>query len=776
MKQHVFFKKSKEDEISVYIEDTEYVANKYVIRCFSIMMLVFTVAFILNLAGIFVIEQSLMRKAYFPSLLIYAVMLIVTRFVSLSSHGIKFFIMLCVFAVLTVMGVYITYHVMLASILPLLYAMLYSSKRLNRFVYVMAVISIVITVYGGYRYGLCDANMALLTADRLQSYLVEGSFVLTKVNENPTLSLLLFFVIPRCLAHIAFMAVCGSIYKFVSGSLEKVRLAAELEKAKEEAEQANRAKSQFLARVSHEIRTPINAVLGMNEMILRESKEEDTVRYATDVKDSSMMLLNIVNDILDSSKIESGMMELVPVKYELGSLLNDLYNMTNLKAKEKGLELVFDISPDLPCSLTGDDKRIRQIILNLLTNAVKYTERGSVTLKIEGVPQNENVILRCAVTDTGIGIKPEDMEAVQKMYCRVDVQRNRTIEGTGLGLNIVRQFLELMGSELKIQSEYEKGSVFSFELVQPVEDKTPLGDFRERIQKSVSVYHSNYSAPEAKVLVVDDYKMNLKVFKGLLKQTKMQVFEAESGQECLRMLEKGRFDIVFLDHMMPGMDGIETLHTIKERKLCEGVPIVMLTANAIKGDKERYLQEGFNDFLSKPIIPEKLDRVILRHLPQELVHSEEEKETVKKESQNCRDHGFEPVIQQVQGVQAVALETEAMTLAGLRKRLPEIDYNAGMMLCGEDEEFYLELFKDFTELNIKEILVECREKEDYENYCIHVHGFKNNAYSIGAKKLGDLAYRIEQLTRQCIPEEVTELQKCLFEQYDRICEGYNSLK
>lgn len=772
MKLKSFFKKPKEDEISVYIEDTEYVANKYVIRCFSIMMLVFTVAFVLNLVGIFVIEQSLMRKAYFLSVLIYVVMLIVTRCVSLSNRKIKFFIMLCVFTVLTVMGVYITYHVMLASILPLLYAMLYSSKRLNRFVYVMAVISIIITVYGGYRYGLCDANMALLTTERLQDYMEDGSFVLTKVNENPTLSLMLFFVIPRCLAHIAFMAVCGSIYKIVNGSLEKVRLTAELEKAKEEAERANRAKSQFLARVSHEIRTPINAVLGMNEMILRESQEEETVRYATDVKDSSMMLLNIVNDILDSSKIESGMMELVPVKYELGSLLNDLYNMINLKAKEKGLEIVFDISPNLPCEYIGDDKRIRQVLLNLLTNAVKYTERGSVTLKMDGELQGEEALLRCAVIDTGIGIKAEDMEAVQKMYCRVDVQRNRTIEGTGLGLNIVRQFLELMGSELKIQSEYEKGSVFSFELVQKVEDKTPLGDFREKIQKSVSVYHSNYTAPEAKVLVVDDYKMNRKVFKGLLKQTEMQVYEAESGQECLRMLTENSFDLIFLDHMMPGMDGIETLHHIREKKLCEGVPVFMLTANALKGDKEKYLKEGFDDFLSKPIIPEKLDRIVLRYLPSKLVSWEKGNQVNNTKMQSVRQEIIELESEAEQDEVMSTVSQGGVTLSGLKMQLPRIDYNAGMMFCGYDEAFYLELFQCFTQLDIKDNLRRCMEQGDYQNYCIHVHGLKNNAYSVGAKEIGDYAYEMEQMTKECMPEDIQERQKKLFEMYDNICEGY----
>lgn len=766
--------KVKKDEISVYIEDREAVANTYVMRCFFVMMVTFTIAFILNLAGIFVINQALMIRAYIPSVAIYGIIFVVTRVVSISDRRMKYFILFCVVTVLTIMGVYITYHVVLASLLPILYAMLYSSKKIMRYVYTLTVISTLIVIYGGYYFGLCDANMVLLTRDSLQGHLMNGGFAAMEVNSNPAVTLLLFYVGPRCLTYVAFVAVCKNIYGIVNGSLEKLKLTAALEEAKEEAERANRAKSQFLARVSHEIRTPINAVMGMNEMILRESREEETLRCAKDVKDSSMILLNIVNDILDSSKIESGMMELVPVRFELGDLLNDLYNMISLKAKEKGLEISFEISPELPSGYFGDDKRIRQILLNLLTNAVKYTERGSVTLKIEGEVLGEEAVLRCAIVDTGIGIKPEDMEAVQKMYCRVDVQRNRAIEGTGLGLNIVRQFLELMGSELKIQSEYEKGSVFSFELIQQVEDKTPLGDFREKMQESDSVYCSGYTAPEARILVVDDYMMNRKVFKGLVKQTKIQVFEAESGQECLKMLEKDSFDLIFLDHMMPGMDGIETLHVMREKKLGEGIPVVMLTANSLKGDREKYLQEGFDDFLSKPIIPEALDKMILHYLSEAHVCYDKEKELgtdgVQEQSENVK----EPVPEE-ETWEAEVVSPGVVTLSGLRSRLPEIDFESGMMLCGDDEELYLEIFLYFTQSDIKETLTGCRAQGDYQNYCIHVHGFKNNAYSVGAKEIGDLAYEMEKMTREGFPEELEERQKRLFDLYDRVCDEYKRM-
>ena len=311
--------KPKEDEIFAYLENKEFIANTYVMRCFFVLMIVCTSAFLLNITGFFVIEQSLMCKAYIPCLLIYLLVYVVTKCVSLSNRKMKYFILFNVVAVLTIMGVFITYHVVLGALLPFIYAMLYSSKRVMRYVYGLTVASTFIIVYGGYYYGLCDANMTLLTTNTLYSYLSNGTFTLTEINGNPAITLLLYFVIPRCLIYVAFVAVCSSIYKIVSGSLEKLKLTAELEKAKDEAERANRAKSQFLAKMSHEIRTPINSVIGMNEMILRESAEEETKKYARDVKDSSMMLLNIVNDILDSSKIESGMMELVPVNYEMGA-------------------------------------------------------------------------------------------------------------------------------------------------------------------------------------------------------------------------------------------------------------------------------------------------------------------------------------------------------------------------------------------------------------------------------------------------------------------------
>lgn len=625
VKKDLFYQ-SNEDDISVYLADKEYTANIYVLKCFTITMILYLFTMVLNLLDIFIVDQKLMWSGFLPSAVIYLIVYLVTVIgkVSLSGTKVKYFILSGIVLVYTIMGVTVTYHVVLISVLPFLYATLYSSKRVMNVVYIQTVLSTIVVVYGGYYFGLCDANMVLLTADRLQNYVIGDVFQLTQVNPNPGINLALFYILPRCLIYIAYAMVCNNIYKIVSGSLEKAKLSAELAKAKEEAERANHAKTQFLARMSHEIRTPINAVLGMNEMILEESTEEEVKTYAYDIKDSSMLLLNIVNDLLDSSKIESGKMELVEENYEMASLINDLYNMCRIKAKEKQLDLQFEIDPKMPRGYYGDAKRIKQVVLNLLTNAVKYTHRGSVVMTVACNRISGGIAtLSFAVKDSGIGIKPEDLNKLAEEFQRLDVQKNKNIEGTGLGLNIVRQLLKLMGSELKVESEYEKGSVFSFELSQKITNNAMLGDFRQRLQQGENVTQRiKYSAPEAKILVVDDNRMNLKVFAGLMKGSKAQLIEAISGAECLEKLKQQKFDMVFLDHMMPGMDGVETLQVIKAEKLCDDTPIIMLTANAIVGEKEKYLALGFDDFLSKPILPYVLDRMVIQNLPGSKVHLE----------------------------------------------------------------------------------------------------------------------------------------------------------
>ncbi len=608
--------------INEYINDKEYIANKYVIKSFVITAYIYTVVLVLNLLGIFTVNQKVMVSGYVLSFAIYMIMLLVLKKLSLDDEKTKYFILFVIVLIFTIIEVSLTYHAVLISLLPFLYASIYSSKKVLNYVYILTVISTFFVVYAGYYFGLCDANMTLLTTDRLQDYVVNGQFTQTQVNDNPMFTLFLFFVLPRCLVYIAYVFICNNIFTIVSESIERAKLADELAKAKDEADKANQAKTRFLARMSHEIRTPINAVIGMNEMIIRESEEENIRKYASDVKDSSNVLLNIINEILDASKIESGMMELAPARYKLDSFLIDLYNMINLRAVNKGLKLVFDIDPNLPSEYFGDDRCIRQVLTNLLTNAVKYTNEGMVMLSISGTIQGDTATLRYIVKDTGIGFKPEDIENIYGEFKRFDLSRNRNVEGSGLGMNIVQSLLKLMGSQLKIESEYEKGSEFSFVIEQKVIDAEPVGNYKQNIDKMAAKEADSikFIAPTAKILVVDDNIMNLKVFSKLISHVEAEITEVESGKKCLELLKDNSYDIIFLDHMMPEMDGIETLHRIKEERLAIGTPIIMLTANAIAGDREMYLEEGFDDFISKPVMPRALDEMLIQYLKDKVIY------------------------------------------------------------------------------------------------------------------------------------------------------------
>ena len=518
--------------------------------------------------------------------------------------------------------------------------------------------------------------------------------------------------------------------------LEKATALAE--EARAEALAANAAKGKFLAHMSHEIRTPINAVLGMDTMILRETKDMQIKEYALDIQNAGQSLLALINDILDFSKIESEKLEIIPVEYDMSSLIHDISNMIKAKAESKKLELIIHVDETLPSKLLGDDVRIRQVLVNLLNNAVKYTQSGKVTLSVTGRVEGRKVILDCSVSDTGIGIKEEDIEKLFKEFERIEEKRNRNIEGTGLGINITTQLLLLMGSRLQVESEYGKGSRFYFTLEQQIIDSTPIGNLEERIRKQSKeyTYTSTFTAPEADVLVVDDNLINLKVFVNLLKRTRLNVDVADRGRECLELVEKKHYDLIFLDHMMPEMDGIETLHHMRtmETSLCGDTPVIALTANAITGAKEMYLAEGFDAFLPKPINPVKLEQLILKMLPRDLLHFDAEGEWENTE-----------VVNEGQAKKA-SVELNLPMVEG-------IDWSYGLMHLTEPE-LLMNMVSDFYKIIDSEA-----DKLDgfYEKihtdadmvaqYRIKVHSMKSTANLIGATVIGGMAKFLEDAAR-----------------------------
>ena len=499
----------------------------------------------------------------------------------------------------------------------------------------------------------------------------------------------------------------------------------------EKAVAASEAKSAFLSNMSHEIRTPINAIMGLNEMILRESTDPDTLGYASGINTAGHTLLGIINDILDFSKIEAGKMEIIPVDYSLSSVLNDLSTMAHTRADAKGLQVIVKVDAKLPEHLRGDEIRVKQVITNILTNAVKYTEKGSVTFTMgfERIPEApEEILLKVSVADTGIGIKPEDLEKLCKKFVRIEESRNRNIEGTGLGLSITQSLLDMMGSKLEVESTYGEGSVFSFALRQQVTDWTEIGDYESSYRKGLQEkpkYKEKFIAPEAEVLVVDDTHMNLKVFQSLLKKTQVKIDTCDSGNKAIAAACSKVYDIIFLDHMMPEKDGIETLKELQEKpeNLNKNTPVICLTANAISGSREKYLRAGFDDYLSKPIDSAKLEDMLQHYLPKKKV----------------LDPGTEP---------APKPQHPDLIPASVYK-IKELDVDAAVKRCGSPE-LYLEILGLFED-NLRECLNEaelCREKDDLAELSVKIHTIKSEVRTVGAFGIGDHAQQVENAAKE----------------------------
>lgn len=548
-------------------------------------------------------------------------------------------------------------------------------------------------------------------------------------------------------------------YKHQNESNEELLKVVNMKKA--ETEEANRIKTEFLANMSHEIRTPINSILGFNELILREARDKDItniIRYAENALQSGKTLLATINDILDFSKIESGKAELLPEKYELCSLIDETVIMNCQRAEEKGVTFVSEISNDIPHILYGDKKRIKQIILNLLSNAVKYTQKGSITFSVHATPHKAEetnslsdanpldlslkdsdktiIDLHISVKDTGIGIKLDDLSKIFDEFERFDKKKNKSIEGTGLGLVITKFWTEAMGGSINVKSKYEIGSTFSVIIPQVVLADETVGAYKEQyIEKSdtPNTYKEKFQAPNAKILVVDDNEMNLVVFSELLKKTKIQIDTASSGKECLQLIRKTKYDLIFMDDMMPFLSGVETLHKMRglSNNLCINTPVIALTANAISGMRNYYLTEGFTDYVPKPFNPQYIEDIIIKYLPNEFVSGSGSNSTVLANDTKAPNDN----------------DTENSDFSKLTNI--GVDCKKGLFYAGNDNENYIFNLTNFMNTASKSLsrLEEFKSADDNENYATTVHALKGNLKTIGADKLAELAFAHEKYAK-----------------------------
>lgn len=496
--------------------------------------------------------------------------------------------------------------------------------------------------------------------------------------------------------------------------------------ARKEALEANQAKSDFLANMSHEIRTPLNAVVGLTEMIMRESTEKEIKEYAADIQQASNLLLSIINDILDISKIESGKLEIKETRYELGSLINDSYNMVVTRIYKEGLTVNVTCDPKLPRLLYGDEYHMRQILVNLLSNAAKYTHQGGIELNVYGVENNEILHLDVKVKDTGIGIREEDMQYLFGKFTRLELNKNRHIEGSGLGLSITKQLVELMGGSIDVESVYGVGSTFIVRIPQKIADHTPIGDIHSAyldMHGEIEKYQQSFEAPNAHILVVDDVPINLRVINKLLEATKIKVDTANSGKECLKKIVEKHYDIILMDHMMPEMDGVETLKAMNSMENSKnlGIPVIMLTANAMVSAREQYLNLGFTDYLAKPVRGAKLEKRILQYLPKDKVQLVNEAEVEETSSDND--------------------EKDLSTL------LPELDIALGLSYCADDMDFYNTMLLEYASEERTDKLKQSYNEEDWKLYQVEVHSMKSASRMVGLAELSDEFMELEQAAK-----------------------------
>ena len=610
---------------------------------------------------------------------------------------------------------------------------------------------------GGYSYQITGNNEFAVSkyVEYLGWYLV--------VRSAPTSISSRFFniILLNVILFLLVMGILILLILFILKSSKKERDAREkLLIVSERAVAASEAKSSFLSSMSHEIRTPINAVLGMNEMIYRESDDKKILEYSSNIRNAGKTLLTLINSILDFSKIEEGKMEIVPVDYDTSSLIGNIMISTYERAEAKGLELITEIDENLPSRLNGDDVRILQVVMNLLSNAVKYTEQGHVRLTIrENQRDGEFVDVFFSVEDTGIGIKDEDLPRLFESFERLDEVKNHGIEGTGLGMSIVTNLLKMMGSEIRVESEYGKGSTFYFVIRQKIVDPAPMGD-RTDVPSEALPKKEKLHVTKADVLVVDDNGMNLKVAENLLGIFGIKAETAHSGEDALKKVRTKRYNLILLDHMMPKMDGIETLEKMREDVLLyRDTKVVALTANAINGAREEYIKAGFDGYLSKPIEVSALEDILRNCLPEKSFASDDAIEF----SDDGEIMEFAPAGETFEDADSEFVDW--LGKAGFETK------NA-MTYCGGDAGFYRELLDDYITYRDEKIkeLDTYFEEEDWKGYSIRIHALKSVSKTIGATKLAERALELEKASKEGDAEFVRSNYPDFLKAYEAVTE------
>ena len=513
-------------------------------------------------------------------------------------------------------GRYVQFYIIMCigyEIITAVFLILHFAGRVNFIKDASGVVAIELFMTVGCMAGLVADFVNKRYKEYIASYIGVIAFLASAIIE-----FILFIAVPD--SHTGISIMTGTYIWLLFALAQQFLSLYDAERGRQEAINATEAKSAFLANMSHEIRTPMNAILGMDEMIIRESESDKVMKYAGEIKSAGNMLLSIINDILDLSKIETGKAELIVSKFKIYTVINDVLNITRSRATDKGLKYNVNVSKEIPRGFVGDEVRIRQIMLNVISNAIKYTNEGEIGIDVDYKLRDDNeegkeIVI--AVSDTGIGIKEEDKEKLFESFERLELTRNRNIEGTGLGLTITLNYLNMMGGRILVDSEYGVGSVFTIHLPLEVWDATPMGDFTEVIrdsEKEITEYIPTFIASDAKVLIVDDNEMNLDVIDGLLEETQINVDNAMSGEEALSLVSEKQYDVIMIDQMMPRLDGTTTMKKMRDMGI--NIPIIVLTADA--GARTKYLEEGFDDFVAKPVRFKELEEVLARHLPKEL--------------------------------------------------------------------------------------------------------------------------------------------------------------